>query len=217
MPIKKYYIPKQDDDFFNFQGNFVNRVVANAVTWGIPPADVMAIGARRMSYEPLYTAAQNKTTRTRADVLAHRQSRELYEKEIRTMARQYLMNSPLVSDTDRVNLGLTVRDTEPSPGAPITTVPIIGLKGLGGGDIEVRCRVTTDQTRASMHPDANVVEYRFIMVASGTVPPDDPEDCPCTNGCHFLMYSWCLFAYGEWVWSLAGCPAGQIHSPFLLY
>ncbi len=178
MAVKKYYVPKQDDNFFNFQGNLVNFVVANAVAWGIPAGDVTALTARRASYEPLYTAAQNKTTRSRDDVLAHRQMRKLYEKEIRTLARAYLMNNPLVADTDRVNMGLTVRDIEPSPGKPITDVPIVGLKGLGGGDIEVRARVTRDQTRASMHPDANVVDYRYTMVESGDVPPADPEDCP---------------------------------------
>jgi hypothetical protein len=178
MGRRKDYIPLKDDDFFNWQGNFVNLVVTNAPGWGIPAPDAAALVARRASFEPLYTTAQNKTTRTRADVLAHRQSRDLYEKEIRAFAKSYLMFNPLVTDEDRIDMGLTVRDTEPSPGSPITDVPIVGLKGLGGGDIEVRCRVTTDQTRASMHPDANVVDYRYIAVESGDVPPSDPEDCP---------------------------------------
>ncbi|MFH1231592.1 MAG: hypothetical protein V1709_08875 [Planctomycetota bacterium] len=178
MAAKKYYIPKRDDDLFNWQGNFVNLVVANAVAWAIPPADVTALSARRASYEPLYHAAQNKAQRSKDDVLAHRQMRKTYEKEIRTLARQYLMNSPLVSDTDRVNLGLTVRDTEPSPGKPITDVPVVVLRPLGGGDIETRVKPTKDQTRPSMHPDANLVEYRYVIVESGDVPPADPDDCP---------------------------------------
>jgi hypothetical protein len=175
MAIKKRYIPVRDDDFFNWQGNFVNIVVINAVAWVIPDPEVTALTSRRGLYEPLYTTAQNKTTRTRADVLAHRQSRETYESEIRAFVRKY---GDFIPDTGKKDLGLTIRDTEPSPGSPITDVPIVGLRGLGGGDIEVRCRATTDQTRASMHPDANVVDYRYIMVVSGAVSPSDPEDCP---------------------------------------
>jgi hypothetical protein len=178
MASGKQYIPVRDDDFFNFQGNLVNLVVANAVTWGIPPVEVADLSARRASYEPLYTASQNKTTRTRADVLAHRQARKLYEKEIRDFAKAYLMFNPLVTDEDRMDMALTIHDTEPSPNQPITDVPIIGLRGLSGGDIEVRCRARTDQTRASMHPDANVIDYRYSMVESGDVPPTDPDDCP---------------------------------------
>jgi len=178
MPLKKRYLPLGDDNFFNWQGNFDNRVVTGAPAWGIPAPSVAALTARRAAYEPLYTAAQNKTTRTKGDVLAHRQMRKIYEKEIRTLARAYLFNNPLVSDTDRVNLGLTVRDLEPSPGRPISDVPVVILRPLGGGDIEVRVKPTKDQSRPSIHPDANVVEYRYVIVESGDVPPDDPEDCP---------------------------------------
>ena len=36
MARKKDFIPRRDDDFFNFQGKLVNMVVANQVAWGIP-------------------------------------------------------------------------------------------------------------------------------------------------------------------------------------
>ena len=169
------WIPNRDDDVFNFQRKFVDMVVANKVAWGIPDSEVDTLVARREEYEPLYHKAQNKTTRTRADVLAHRQMRQTYEKEIRTFVRKY---GDFLTDSAKSDLGLTIRDTKPSPSKPITDVPIVGLKGLGGGDIEVRCRATTDQTRSSMHPDANVIDCRYIMVESGGVPPSDPEDCP---------------------------------------
>jgi len=175
---RKDYIPLRDDDFFNFQGNLVNKVVANKVVWGIPDPAVNILTGHRSVFEPLYTTAQNKTIRNRSDVLAHRSERKSYEKQIRIFVKSYLMFNPLVTDEKRMEMGLTIRDTEPSPHPAITDVPIVGLKGLGGGDIEVRCRTTTDQTRTSMHPDANVVDYRYIMVESGGVPPSDPEDCP---------------------------------------
>jgi len=181
MGRRKDYIPRRDDDFFNLQGNLINKVVANKTTWGIPDAPVNLLVNRRTEYEPLYHKSQNKNSRTTIDVLKHRDMRKNYEKEIRVFVKSYLMFNPLVTDGKRVAMGLTVRDTEPSPSKPITDVPIVGLKGLGGGDIEVRARVRRDQTRPSMHPDANVIDYRFRMVESGDVPPDDPEDCPKGN------------------------------------
>jgi len=175
MAIKKRYIPLKDDEFFNWQGNFMNIVVLNKTDWDIPDTAVDPLVARRAEYEPLYTTAQDKTTRNRADVLAHRQMRKTYEKEIRAFVRKY---GDFIPDTGKMDLGLTIRDVKPSPSKPITDVPLVGLKGLGGGDIEVRCRVTTDKTMSSMHPDANVVDYRYVTVESGDVPPSDPEDCP---------------------------------------
>ncbi len=177
MPKKVDWMPTRDDDFFNFQGNLDGLVTANATPWGIPPADVTEINTLRATYEPLYHTSQNKTTRNQGDVLAHRRTRTKYEKRIRKLARNYLMYNPLLTKKDKSDLGLTIHDTEPSPSAPINDVPIIGLKGLGGGDIEVRCRVRGDQTRASMHSDANLVEYRFVTVQSDEAAPDAPEDC----------------------------------------
>lgn len=46
------------------------------------------------------------------------------------------------------------------PRTPARTHP----DGHRGGDIEVRCRATTDQIRDSMHPDANVIDYRFMAL-----------------------------------------------------
>ncbi|MBI4833331.1 MAG: hypothetical protein HY811_00725 [Planctomycetes bacterium] len=171
------YLPQKDDDFFNFQGNLVNEVVTNTA-WGIMPAAVTALVARRASYEPLYTKSQNKGNRTQADVLAHRQMRELYEKEIRAFVKTWLMFNPMVMDQDRRRMRLTVRDVEPTPRGKITSFPIIGLIAVGGGSIEVRARVTTDQTRSSMHSLADAVEVRYTLVPKGEMPPDDPESCP---------------------------------------
>jgi len=165
------------DNLFNIQGNFVNIVVVNGPIWLIPSTAVDELVAERAIYEPLYLKSQNKNTRTRADVAAHKLAAERYLKILRRFWNKWIEDGDMPTE-GKLLLGGDLLDTEPSPGSPITDVPIVGLKGLGGGDIEVRCRVTTDQTRASMHPDANVVDYRYIMVASGTVPPADPEDCP---------------------------------------
>ena len=178
---RKSYMPEKDKDFHVFQANLVNIVVANAVAWGIPAPAVAALVARRAAYEPLYFKSQDKGNRTQADVLAHRQIRELYEKEIRVFGKAYLLFNPLVSDEDRRRMRLTVRDTEPTPRGKIISFPIIGLKGMGGGDIEVRCRVTTDQTRFSMHSLADAIECKFTLVPSGEMPPEDPETCPKTQ------------------------------------
>jgi hypothetical protein len=176
MPKQKRYIPLRDDDFFNFQGNLVNLVVANKSAWGIPDSAVNPLVARRVSFEPLYTTAQNKTTRSRADVLAHRQSRKLYEKEIRTFVKAYLLYNPLVTDEQRSEMALTIRDTEPSPHPVITDIPIVALRVIGGGDIDARCKALKDQTRPSMLSSANLIDYRYVMLEIGARPPANAED-----------------------------------------
>jgi len=167
-----------DDSFFNKQGIYVNGVVANQAAWGLPAGRVTALSARRAEYEPLYLKVQDRNTRTRADVAAHRDKRTIYEKELREFHDEWIANNSAIPAEQKLILGGRVRDIAPSPGAPITDVPYVKLSGLGGGDIEVRCKVTEDRTMPSMHPDANVVEFRYILLETGDVPPSDPEDCP---------------------------------------
>jgi hypothetical protein len=177
MARKQSYIPKRDDDFFNFQAKLVNMVVANAVAWGIPAPAVAALVARRAEYEPLYEKAQEKKDRTAGDVDRHRQMRKIYQKEIETFVNSQIRFNPLVSRDERIEMGVPPRDIKPTPRGKITTFPIIGLKGMGGGDLEVRCRVTTDQTRFSRHPLSDGIEVKYTWVPKGEMPPEGPEDC----------------------------------------
>ena len=179
MSRNQNYIPKRDDDFYTFQANLVNYVVTNAVAWAIPPAEVTALSTRRAAYEPLYLKIQIKTTRTRSDVMAHRQMRKIYEKEIRVFVKAYLYN-PLVTDQNRMDMGIPPRDLEPTPRAKIETVPVVEQISIGGGDIKNRIKVTSDQTRYSRHPLADGIEVQYTWVPKGEMPPEKPEDCKNT-------------------------------------
>ena len=172
-------MPRQDKDFYPFQGNLVNIVVINAVAWGIPAPAVAALVARRAAYEPLYVKAQNKDTRTPTDVLAHRQMRQVYEKEITVFVKAWLY-SPLVTDLDRKMMGIPPRDMEPTPRGKIPTIPVVELLPIGGGDIKSSCRVTRDQTRPNRHPLADGVEVQYTWVPKGEMPPEKPEDAKHT-------------------------------------
>ena len=175
MPIRKQLIPVQNEDFYFWQANFVNRVVLNQVAWGLPAAAVTALVVRRAEYEPLFIKVKNTDTRTKTDVIAHNEKREIYENELRVFVRNYC--GPL-ANTDKSDLGLTIRDLEPTPRGQITDIPYIKVKPVGGGDIEVRARTDEDKTMASMHELADAVECRWLLVPKGEMPPEDPDGCP---------------------------------------
>jgi hypothetical protein len=181
MAKSKDWIKTRDDDFFNQQGAYVNRVVTNAPSWGIPAGAVNVLTVLRAEYEPLYTKVQDKKNRTGGDVAAHRDCRKRYQTALRKFHKEWVLNNSLIPVADKVILVGKARDIEPTPRGKIMTFPIIGLKGMGGGDIEVRCRVTTDQTRFSMHPTADAIECKFVFVPAGEMPPEDPETCPKTQ------------------------------------
>jgi hypothetical protein len=79
---------------------------------------------------------------------------------------------------------------------------------MGGGTIEVRCRTETDQTRDSMHPEADVIECRYILIPVKGVPPNDPDQCPevrASTKAHFFIQcgvknaGQCFYGFFRWV------------------
>jgi len=162
------------DNLFNIQGNFVNVTVSYAVAWGIPPADVAALVAERAIYEPLYLKSQNKNSRTRADVAAHKIAAEQYLKKLRLFWNKWIEDGDMPTE-EKLLLGGDLLDTEPTPRGKIHSTPVIGQRALDGGSIEFWARVTTDQTRPSMHPLADAVECKYLIVPKGEMPPEDPD------------------------------------------
>ena len=169
-----------DDNFFNWQGKLVNKVVTNAVAWNIPPAKVTALSASRAVYEPLYTKAQEKDDRTKADVDRHRQARILYEKELRTFVNAYIRYNEDVPRDEKIAMGIPPRDLEPTPRGKIELVPYIFLKAIGGGVIEVRSQTEKDATRVSMLKTADGIECRWLLVPKGEMPPEGVDDAKKT-------------------------------------
>jgi hypothetical protein len=199
MARRRYYIPLKDDEFFNFQGNLVNKVVANKTAWAIPDVAVNILVNHRTVYEPLYHKSQNKNSRTSADVFRHREERKAYEKNIRVFVNSHIRFNDLISDSERLSLGVPPRDTEPSPKPRISDIPVVGLEPKGGGWIDVRCRTETDQTRDSMQRDADVIEVRFAFLPVHPQPLPgagkrfefpSPEECPevrTSTRAHFII------------------------------
>ncbi|MBI4833916.1 MAG: hypothetical protein HY811_03740 [Planctomycetes bacterium] len=167
------------DNLFNIQGNFVNVVVANAVAWGIPPADVAALVAERAIYEPLYHKCQNMNSRTRADVAAHKLAAEQYLKKLRLFWNKWIEDGDMPAQ-EKLLLGGDLLDTEPTPSCKIELTPYVNLKPAASGVIEVRSQTEKDATRVSMLAIADGIECRYTIVPKGEMPPGEPADCKNT-------------------------------------
>jgi len=181
MARKVDWIPRDDDNFFNKQGAYLDRVDANKTAWGIPVADVQVLKDLREEYEPLYHKVQDKRARTGGDVTAHRDARKRYTKELRAFHKEWVVGNRHIPKSELAILVGKERDIEPTPRGKIDVIPYVNLKGIGGGEVQVRCRTERDQTRASMHPLADAVACRYILVPKGEMPPEGQEDAKKTE------------------------------------
>jgi len=178
MPKRRSYLPTRDKDFYEFQKILADSCTTNKVAWGIEDAALTVVTDEKAIYEPLYAKIVNKSTRSKGDVLAHREEKEKYAKIIMTFINAQIRYNDKMTDKNRSDVGVPPRDTSLSPHPPIDDIPLVGARAQGGGDLEFRVRVTEDKTMASMHPAANLIEFRFTILEPGDIPPTDENDYP---------------------------------------
>jgi hypothetical protein len=112
------YIPSSDSELIEFAMNFINRISGNEAELGLTAADTTAITALRSTFNLSYidnntTQMSARSTREKKDA-----DREPLVAKLREAA-QRIQNSPNVTDAQRAELGLTIRQTSSAPtGAP---------------------------------------------------------------------------------------------------
>ena len=187
--VKRDFVPTRNADFYTWEGNLCDMTSTNKTAWHVADTAATALLAQQVIYEPLFEAIANKGNRTSGDVLAHKEGRATYEKYLRAFVKEHLEFNSNITDDERRQLGLNVRKAR-SPKSAITIAPIVGLKSMVGGEIDVVCRVEHDQTRGSMHPDATAVECKYVAIPVGDMPPDDPDATMKTESskkAHFII------------------------------
>ena len=106
------YIPKKDSELVAWSANFTAGIVANAGAWGIPPDEVIALQTANDTFAALHAQADSPLKNS-VIVAEKNAARGVLETKIRELAGFRLKN-PVITDADRVALGLHVRDTTPS-------------------------------------------------------------------------------------------------------
>ncbi len=181
------YIPNSDADFDEWQKNFLTHVEKGSSAWNIPNASVDALKALQTQWDTDYAAGGKHVDRTSSQQLKKTQTRDLYEKDIRGFVQEHIAFNSLITDDERRAMKVTVREEGHEARPPITTSPTVRATPLGGGRIKLECRVESDSSRTSMHPDADIVELRYSL--------DDPapeSPAQATNGFNSSRSNWSL-------------------------
>lgn len=127
-----------------------------------------------------YLLTQNPATRT-TTITAEKNSLKddfiaFAEAPMNIIAASYNL-----TQTDRDIFNIPERDRTPTPRAAITEAPFTDLKGGDGCMVSFTHRVSGDASRSSIHPDADGVETKWVLLDSGAPAPGAPAECPNTE------------------------------------
>jgi hypothetical protein len=106
------YIPAKDSELVSWGANFISKVTASEMRWDIPPHETMDL---QVSYDT-FVALQKKADspdKTTVIVAEKNAARKQFEEKVRALAGFRLKN-PIITDAERIDLGLHVRDTTPT-------------------------------------------------------------------------------------------------------
>ncbi|MDR2121137.1 MAG: hypothetical protein LBP64_09750 [Tannerella sp.] len=119
------YIPHKDSELVPWSANFTAGITANAASWGVTPDEVKDLQIADTLFSTLQ-AKVDSPAKTTVLVAEKNAARKTLEANIRGLVGFRLKN-PVVTDAQRIALGLHVRDTTPSNIPPPVTRPDMTL------------------------------------------------------------------------------------------
>ena len=173
----KTRVPQKDSEFDTYirdTGEVLQTgTPTGAVRLGLSIAQATAWANFLADWIILYPKYTNPATRTTTITKAKNKLKKDFtvfaEKPLKTIEA-----SENLTDDDRGTFNLPEPDRTTTSRGQITEAPIGSFEGKGGGLMKIRVRRAQDATRSSMHPLADVVEFRYIILDSPTSNPDSP-------------------------------------------
>jgi hypothetical protein len=169
------YIPARDADSVNWSQNFAGLITTAPATYGLTAPDAVTIQTAADAYQAAYTTAVDPATRTPPNVAA----KDVALQGMKTVCRPFAMQinaNPAVTDYERANLAITIRDKIPSPPPPITAIPSAHLGKQVGSQL---CLTVTDPglPGSKKKPDgAQWISWQFMK-----------EDAPGLGTYHYMF------------------------------
>ena len=168
------YLPTREADLVTFATNFNTKIVAAPTSYGLTAAQATAFTTLFNAFSTAYLTANDPLTRSPANIDAKNIAKDAMINGpggIRELAN-IVQATPNMPSNRITELGLTVRDTEPSPIAPPTVAPEIDFPPTTNRIIKIR--IHNEQTLSKRKPDGvrGVTLFSFV----GENAPADLND-----------------------------------------
>lgn len=164
------FVPSNDQVFEAFVVHLSNQVTADPTSLGLTAAIATALADKVSTFSGLLEAATNPTTRSGSTILAKDVSRyDDLEPYVRQVARMIQGNIG-VTDQQRYDLGLPIRDTTPSPQPVPGFKPLVNVISVSGRSARIRLKDSQDTTRRG-RPDDVIGATIMTYVGDDTPTP----------------------------------------------
>jgi hypothetical protein len=166
------FFPSREADIVTWTTNFKTLITATPTAYGLTAAQATAYGAKSDDFIAKHQAANDPSTRSPSAIVAKDVSKAVLAAEARMLAR-IVQATPSVTAEQKSDLGLTVRDVEPSPIPPPAFAPGLDILSAVGNTVRIRLHDSGNPTRRGK-PDGVAGASVFSFV--GATPPAELAD-----------------------------------------
>lgn len=169
------YLPQALAELQLWADNFATLISATPALYGLTAGDAASIQAVVDAYDAAYIASTSPGTRTPVTVQATVDARNAMVAVIRNYARLVLANSG-VSDSNKTDLGLIIRDPVNTPVPIPGTNPVLNLVGVTPGQITLGYQDSAVIGTSKAKPFGATQMLVYVMF--GMVAPATPGATP---------------------------------------
>ena len=176
-------VPKKDSEFDPYIRNTTTVLETGIPLGAVRLGLTVGQGTQWLGFRDQWIAVYPKYTNSATRTTTITNAKNTIKKEFTLFAEKPLKlieaSDNLTAD-DRGTFKLPERDRTKTSRGAIADAPFGTIKGTGGGMMEVRVRRANDATRSSMHPLADAVEFKYLILdnSNGTQNPPPPMPTP---------------------------------------
>lgn len=131
------FLPKREAELVTWSTNFKTKITATPTAYGLSAPQATAYGGLHDAFVAAYQTANNPDTRSPSSIIAKDMARDVLANNARLLAR-IVQATPIVTAQQKSDLGLSVRDTQPSPIPPPADAPAIVIESAAGNTVRIR-------------------------------------------------------------------------------
>lgn len=162
------YLPSKDAELLAWSATFNTYIAINQAAVGLTIEQTVAYDAAQTDYASAYELVQDRVTRSPANI----EDKNVKKRALIELTREFVnivQANPGTTDTMRSAMGITVRDSTPTPVPVPGEPPTIDITGVSGFTIKLRLH-NGDSTRRAK---PNGVKGATLFSYVGEEPPTD--------------------------------------------
>jgi hypothetical protein len=164
------FLPKREAELVTWSTNFDTRITATPTTFGLTAAQATAYGTLHDAFVTAYNAATNAGTNSASAIVTKNTAKAALIASARQLAG-IIQKFPGTTNTMRSELGLTVKDAEPTPIPPPAVAPSVVVTSSSGNTVGLRLVDPANPTRRGK--PAGVDGIAVFSYVGATAPTDE--------------------------------------------